>query len=148
MTTPKGSRTPPFRLNNGPVSADIESMSTAPRILVRHTAALAANPAAVLVLDLADGAVDVEPAPSAQVWTSPTLLVLATHDDVLAATARVARAVNVLDAATEVLNDQLGELAAAGEIPTAEEVAAVLAELGQYETELATVIPFRGGGAA
>lgn len=152
MPTPFGALRP-VRLNFGPVGTDNQSMTATPRLLRRHAAALLRTPTAVVVLDLADGAVDLEPNPGDAIWDSPAFVVLATHADALAAAKVAAGADDFLGRLTEELNAGIAELAAAGELPTAEEAAAVVAEIAQLHREhearlMGTVLAFPGGGAA
>lgn len=148
-TPPKGSVTP-LRLNIGTVSADVPGMTTntAPKVTRPQAANLLTQPTAVVVLNLTTGRTRLENAPTDALWNDPTLLVLATHADASHAAAQSVGAADFLGKLTRTLNAELADLAARGEIPTAEEVVDVLAELAQYETERdAEVIAFPGGAA-
>lgn len=99
----------------------------APKVTRDDVSFVMHNPAGVVVLDLTDqriypmlstGAVDP--------FESPSLLVLVTADDALF---HAKEAHGNLPRITRILNLELYALAARGEIPTIEEVAAVVAEL-------------------
>lgn len=106
----------------------------APRVSREQIAAVMANPGTVAALDLTTGAVTLTTDPA--VWESPTALVLITHADVLAAAAEAAGHADFLGRITRIITLDLHRLTQAGEIPTAAEVAAVLAELDQYDAEV------------
>lgn len=148
MTHPSGAVLP-FPLKNGTVGTDNTGMSkhTAPRVTRDQAAATLANPAAVVLLDLTNDDVTLDPAPRDAVWADPCRLVLVTHADAIAAAAEAAGHEDFLGRLTNILNLELHALARAGEIPTVEEVLDVVAELNQYEAELAQVIPLFGGAA-
>lgn len=126
--------------------------TAAPVLDAAQVSAVLAAPAGVAVLDLVTGAITVHTDPTNEVWESPRLLVLITQVDVLAAAALAARTAGVLGGRpflatlVDVLNGDLADLAAAGEIPTEDEVAAVLAELAHFDAEVIEL--FRAGGAA
>lgn len=112
-----------------------DTRTPAPRLNRDDVAYLIATPAAVAVLDLTDGRVypTIARRGASDPFESPTLLVLATHDDAIhyAAEAR-----GNAGRVTRLLNLELHALAARGEIPTAAEVAEVLAELAQLDAEV------------
>lgn len=111
-------------------------ITSAPKVLAGHAAAVLTSPTAVAVLHLGTGVITVDTDPSDQIWAAPDRLVLLTHDDAVAAARRAATAPEFLPALVAALNADLQALADAGEIPTAEEVAAVLAELEHFEAEV------------
>lgn len=150
MTPPEGAETLPPRLNNGTVPADVESMTTnrpaAPRVTRAQVANVLATPTALVVLNLITGRTALTRVPDVDVWDDPTRLVLITHQDVVAGASRNAGAADFLGAVTRHLNNDLTDLAARGEIPTADEVEAVLTELERFDTEL--LHEHLAGGAA
>ena len=105
-----------------------------PKVNRDDVAFLIENPAAVVVLDLVDGRIypDTARRGAGDPFESPTLLVLATHEDAMHH-ARDAK--GNLGRITRLLNLELYALNARGEIPTAAEVEAVLAELAQFEAD-------------
>lgn len=114
---------------------------TAPKVKRDDVAYLMNHRDAVIVLDLTSGTV--YPSTSAA-FESPTLLVLVTFDDVMAHAATAPKR-DLLGRVTRIINLDLYALAARGEIPTAAEVEAVLAELAQLDAE---ILPFRASGGA
>jgi hypothetical protein len=113
----------------------------APRVTREQLAAVMAQPTAVATLDLTSLTVTVTTDPA--VWENPTVLVLVTHDDVMAAAAEAAGHPDFLGRITRIVALDLHRLAAAGEIPTAAEVAAVLAELAAFEAEVIDLDSYR-----
>lgn len=119
----------------------------APKVTGQQVGAVMANPVAVITLDLATGAVAVDANPTDEVWTGATHLVLVTYDDVMAAAATAVGCRKFVPAIVRRLNAEVKALAEAGELPTADDVAATLAEIAQWEAEQgtgATVIPLFG----
>ena len=110
--------------------------TAAPTVTAGHVAALLMSPTAVVTLDLDTGRTTLVARPGDDVWESPSVLVLITHDDVVAAARLAAGERDFAAALLARLNADLAALHAAGEIPTAAEVAEVLAELDQIEAEL------------
>lgn len=128
-------------------------ITAAPALTAAQASALLAGTSGVAVLDLTSSRVFIDQAPADEVWESPQMLVLATSADAVHAAGVAARAAGVLggrsflDALVDVLNADLAALAAAGEIPTADEVAAVLAELEHFDAEVIDLFAARGGAA-
>jgi hypothetical protein len=112
--------------------------TAAPTVTATIASAVLVSPTAVAVLDLASGLVTLVARPGDAVWEDPSLLVLITHADAVAAAPVALAAGGEFRAAlAAVLNADLAVLHAAGEIPTPDEVAADLAELAAFDAELA-----------
>lgn len=118
----------------------------APTVTAAQAATLLVSPLAVVVLDLDTDRVSLVARPGDDVWEDPTVLVLATHDDAVAAARVAAGRANFREALLDQLNADLAALHAAGEIPTVGEVAEVLAELDQFEAEVIELATFRRAG--
>jgi len=115
--------------------------ATAPKVTRDDVDYVLANPAAVVVLDLTSGRVYPDAGTgAADPFDSPTLLVLVTYSDAAHHFGEVAGQRDALGKATKAINRELYALDARGEIPTAEELEHVLAELAQVDAE---ILPFR-----
>lgn len=118
----------------------------APTVTAAHAATLLMSPLAAAVLDLETHRVSLVARPGDDVWEDPTVLVLVTHDDAVAAARVAAGRPNFREALVDQLNADLVALHAAGEIPTVGEVADVLAELDQFEAEVIDLFTARRAG--
>lgn len=113
----------------------------APKVTRDDVDYVLANPAAVIVLDLVTSRVYPDAGSGASdPFDAPNLLVLVTYADAAHHFGDVAGQRDALGKATKAINRELYALAARGEIPTAEELEAVLAELEQIDAE---ILPFR-----
>jgi hypothetical protein len=110
--------------------------TTPPTLSPEQAAALLLHPDGMVLLDLSTSTTAFTARPAQDVWESPTLLVLATHEDAVQASGQAAAMPNFLRGLTDLLNDQLAALHEAGEIPTEDDVRAVLMEMAHYEAEV------------
>jgi hypothetical protein len=118
----------------------------APTVTAAIAGTVLLSPTAVAVLDLITGKVSLVARPDDEVWEDATVLVLITHADAVAAAAIAAGRADFRQGLVDVLNADLAALHAAGEIPTAQEVADVLAELDQFEAEVIDLFAGRVAG--
>lgn len=112
--------------------------SSYPKVTRSDVDYVLANPAAVIVLDLTTQRVYpvIAGLGAADPFEAPNLLVLVTNADALHHLGEVAGQRDVLGKVTKNVNLDLYALAARGEIPTAEELEQVLAELEHFEAEI------------
>lgn len=122
------------------------TQNSTPKITRDDVDFVLANPAAVVVLDLTTQRVYPDAGSGASdPFDAPHLLVLVTYADVAHHFGEVAGQRDALGKTTKAINRELYALAARGEIPTAEELETVLAELEQIEAE---ILPFRARATA
>lgn len=110
--------------------------TTPPELSPEQAAALLIHLDAVALLDLTTSLTVIVTSPDEDLWESPTVLVLATHDDAVEAARICVYQPQFLASIAAYLNGELRVLHQAGEIPSASDVREVLAEMAAFDAEV------------